>query len=96
MVQAVRDTYNFELINLYLPKESDRTEEVQTLDEFFAYCTENDIVSFSADKGTVTDEVIAYAEDAGMISYVFTVNDLDELEFDYTGDNIIIGTDFLR
>lgn len=96
MIQAVREAYDFQLVNLYLAEESKRAEGLQTLDEFFAYCTENDIVSFSADKGTITDEVVAYAREAGMIIYAFTVNDLSELTFDYTGEDIVIGTDFLR
>ena len=96
MIRAVKEIYPFELYNLYLAKENKRAEEIKTIDAFFEYCRENNISSLSMDKSVFTEEVKDAAAENNMICYVFTVNDLNDLQCDIDRSDIIIGTDFLR
>ena len=92
----MKEIYPFELYNLYLAKENKRAEEIKTIDAFFEYCRENNISSLSMDKSVFTEEVKDAAAENNMICYVFTVNDLNDLQCDIDRSDIIIGTDFLR
>ena len=95
MMQAVKDTYDFPLLNMYYAGDDVREESIYSPEQFINYCNENGIISFSTAKETYNDYNGAALKEAGLISYVFTVNDSDEAALMKSYGADVIGTDFL-
>ncbi len=95
MIRAIRDVYDFPFVNMYLARESEREPQIKEIDDFFRYCCNNRIFSFSTDKSRYEENVCNCARENKMISYVFGINQEDEITSFMREDNIVIGTDFL-
>lgn len=96
MISAVRDTYDFELYNLYLASEDKREADWLEIKGFINYCHENGISSFSVSSKVYDKEIAGLMDESDLICYVFTVNSISEEEkFRKLGVEIV-GTDFLR
>lgn len=96
MIQAIRDVYDFPIINLYLASEDKREPDWLDLGNFVKYCKDNGIISFSVSSTTYGADTAEILDVSGLVCYVFTVNDLhDEKRYREMGVEII-GTDFLR
>ena len=95
MITAVREVYNFPILNLYFNTDEKREKSIYNPKDFVKYCKKNGISSFSVSKETYTKEVAEVLDNSGLISYVFTIND-EEAEKDVRDIGAdIIGTDFL-
>lgn len=98
MVRAARECYDFPLINLYYDSDEKREDIISTPEKFVDYCKQENIISFSTAKEYYTEEAaeVLSGEDSGLISYIFTINDITEAELMKTRGADIIGTDFLK
>lgn len=96
MITAVREAYDFPLINLYYADIENRPTEFDTPTNFIKYCKENNITSFSTSSTTALSEDISLLLESELISYVFTINDESEAKVFLDMGVDIIGTDFLR
>lgn len=95
MIDIVKELYDFPLVNLYLPAQEKREDDLKNLDDFFQYCIQNNITSISTDKGTYSSDLNDYLDKLGIYCYVFTINDYSDAK-SFIDNNVIIGTDFLR
>ncbi|MCF0229350.1 MAG: hypothetical protein HUJ76_06615 [Parasporobacterium sp.] len=95
MIKAVKEVYDFKIINLYLQKEKKREEQLKNLDDYINYCKNNQITSFSVSVANYTPEVAEKMKDSGLISYVFTTDDISEADSIMSMGANIIGTNFL-
>lgn len=97
MIDAVRDTYDFTLYNLYFEKESVRQDELLKMEDYIAYCYANNISSFSTSNAIYRNEDLGKRmKDAGLIQYVFTVNDENAANELFDIGVSIVETDFLE
>ena len=97
MIKAVKEVYDFKIINLYWPSKADRKDKkIDTKEEFIEYCKENEISSLSTSLKTYKKEkdTIEYFKKKGVIVYVFTENDENEAK-DILKDVDVVGTDFI-
>lgn len=97
MIRACRDVYDFKILNLYWAAESQR--EFKKAASFISYCKKNGITSFSTSTGRFKEDSrsIEILIASGLISYVFTINDVSEYAdfmLEYPDVNCI-GTDLL-
>lgn len=91
-IRAVKEVYDFELLNLYFAEDAKREKALAQPLDFVQWCEENDITSFSTTPDRIEPELI----ESSLISYVFTVND-EELAKDLRSAGVsVIGTDFLE
>ncbi|SNU07944.1 Glycerophosphoryl diester phosphodiesterase family protein [Lachnospiraceae bacterium] len=95
MMKAVKETYDFPLLNMYYDSDDMREESIYSTEQFVQYCKDNNITSFSTAKETYNETIGAELKEAGLISYVFTVNSFDEADIIRSYGADIIGTDFL-
>ena len=96
MMRAVRETYDFPLLNLYFSSNSAREAALRTPEQFIRYCEDNGILSFSVSKRVYTEETAAALEQSDLISYVFTTNDRAEAKALRKRGADVVGSDFLR
>jgi glycerophosphoryl diester phosphodiesterase len=96
MIEAVKEVYDFKLFNLYFAADDVREERLWKIEDFIAYCKDNNIQSCSVASTVFTDEVATEFENSGLIIYVFTVNDEEKAKHFREIGASIIGTDFLR
>lgn len=97
MIKAVKEVYDFKIINLYWPSKADRKDKkIDTKEEFIEYCKKNEISSLSTSLKTYKKEkdTIEYFKKKGLIVYVFTENDENEAK-DILKDVDVVGTDFI-
>ena len=95
MMKAVKETYDFPILNMYYAADDVREESIYTTDQFIQYCKDNQIISFSTAKETYNETVGAELKKGGLISYVFTVDTFEEADLMRSYGADIIGTDFL-
>lgn len=96
MIDAVRAVYDFPLVNLYYDSDEKREKIIQDPEDFIQYCSDHQILSFSAAADTYTKEVSDILGNSDLISYVFTVNDEAQAQELFDRKTDIVGTDFLR
>ena len=96
MIRAVKEVYDFDLINLYLPREEKREEELKNLDNYILFCKENNISSFSVSTKNYTEEVAQKMKESNLISYVFTSDNKEEVKKIFDMGANIVGTNFLE
>lgn len=99
MIEAVKEVYDFQIINLYLADEEFRQENDPAwldIESFADYCNEQGITSFSISADRFTADIAEITSRKGLISYVFTCNDEGEAAQLRESGATIIGTDFLR
>lgn len=95
MIEAVKDTYDFKLINLYWASDDKREKQVYSKKDFVSYCKKNNITSLSVSITNYSNSFARYMKKNGIIIYVFTENDKKEAE------NILkiadlVGTDYIN
>lgn len=95
MIEAVKDTYDFKLINLYWASDDKREKQVYSKKDFVSYCKKNNITSLSVSISNYSNSFARYMKKNGIIIYVFTENDKKEAE------NILkiadlVGTDYIN
>ena len=96
MIRAVRETYDFPLMNLYFSSDSVREKALWTPKQFIRYCEKNGIISFSVSKRVYTEKVATELNKSDLIAYVFTTNDTGEAKALRKRGADVIGSDFLR
>lgn len=97
MIKAVKEVYDFPLINLYLPKSSVIEDALRDYDNFSSYCHANGITSFSTSIKIYNDQNIGEnMKNSGLIQYVFTINDEALAAQTIEKGASVIGTDFLE
>lgn len=98
MIKAVKEIYDFKIINLYWAEEKNRTDEkINTKEKFLNFCKENGISSLSTSTKTYKKEkdTIKFFKDNGLIVYVFTENDKEKAN-NYLKVVDLVGTDFIN
>lgn len=98
MIQAVKEVYNFKLINLYWSYKENRTDKkIDTKEEFLKYCINNSITSLSTSEKAFNENVsaIKYFRDNGLYVYLFTINDREQA-IEYLKSVDVVGTDFIN
>lgn len=95
MIKAVKECYNFKLINLYWANDDKREESIKTKEKFVKYCKNNGISSLSISTDNYTDEFGEYMKKNNMIVYVFTENDEDKAT-QILQNADLVGTDFIE
>ena len=97
MIKAVKDVYDFQIINLYWPSKDKRKDsKIDTKEEFVKYCREKGISGLSTSTETYKEEkeIIEYFKKNGLIVCVFTEND-DKKKKDILKNVDLIGVDFI-
>lgn len=97
MIKAVKDVYNFKIMNLYWANKDNRDDDlIRNKDSFLNYCKRNKILSLSTSVDTFNNdrETINYFKNNGMIVYVFTENN-KQLAEQYLKYVDVVGTDFI-
>lgn len=75
MIKAVKESYDFDIINLYWSAENKREKSIDTKEEFVEYCKKYGISSLSLSADRYTKEFGKYMKENDMIVYVFTEDD---------------------
>ena len=95
MLNAVKEVYDFPLINFYYNSNDKREGELCKPIDFIHYCDDNGVSSFSVSKDVYDQITAEELEKSTLMSFVFTVNDpAEEARIKAYGADII-GTDFL-
>lgn len=95
MLDAVKEVYDFPLINFYYNSNEKREGELCKPIDFIHYCDANGVSSFSVAKEVYDQQTAEALEKSTLMSFVFTVNDpAEEARINAYGADII-GTDFL-
>ena len=95
MLNAVKEVYDFPLINFYYNSNEKREGELCKPIDFIHYCDDNGVSSFSVAKDVYDQQTAQALEKSTLMSFVFTVNDpAEEARINAYGADII-GTDFL-
>lgn len=95
MIKAVKECYDFDIINLYWPKESKREEKINTKEKFAEYCKQNGITSLSVAADRYDDDFGKYMKKNNIIVYVFTENEESKAK-DILKSADLVGTDFIQ
>ena len=90
MITAVKEVYDFSLYNMAYNE-----DEFNTLEEFFSYCEQENIISYGFPTGRDRSEIEAFTNLSDMYCYVFTENDEDEAQKLFDKGVTIVGTDYL-
>ena len=94
MIAAIKEVYNFKLLNLYWS--GDKLEEgINTKEKFAEYCLKNNITSLSMSTANYSKELVTYMKGKGLIVYVFTENDDKKAKEMLVSGVDIVGTGFL-
>lgn len=94
MIDAVKEVYDFPLLNLYWSSDKTRQEKIYEKDDFLAYCEENGITSLSVSSTVWTEEWSQYMGEQ-LIIYVFTIDDEENAATVLKAADVV-GTNFLR
>lgn len=94
MIRAVKDCYNFNLINLYWATDEKREDVVKSKENFVKFCKNNSVNSLSIAKKRFSSEFGEFMRTNGLAVYVFTEND-DSLACELLQHADFVGTDFL-
>ena len=95
MLNAVKEVYDFPLINFYYNSNEKREGELCKPIDFIHYCDDNGVSSFSVAKDVYDQQTAQALEKSTLMSFVFTVNDpAEEARINAYGADII-GTDYL-
>ena len=95
MLNAVKEVYDFPLINFYYNSDEKREGELCKPIDFIHYCDANGVSSFSVAKEVYDQQTAEALEKSTLMSFVFTVNDpAEEARIKAYGADII-GTDYL-
>ena len=95
MLNAVKEVYDFPLINFYYNSNEKREGELCKPIDFIHYCDANGVSSFSTAKEFYDQQTAEALDKSTLMSFVFTVNDhAEEARIKAYGADII-GTDFL-
>ncbi len=97
MIEAVKSTYRFPIINLYwAPKPGRNDKKIDTREEFVKYCKDNNITSLSTSVRAYNEDkdIIKFFKDSGLIIYLFTENDKEKANT-YLQNVDLVGTDFI-
>ena len=94
MIKAVKDVYDFKLINMYCGAEENRDEQLRDLDNFIEFCKNENVLSISIKDTNYTKDIADKFHKNNLKVYVFTVNESDDI--DKYKDADILGTDFLH
>lgn len=95
MIKAIKECYDFDLINLYWAKKDKREEKIDTEKEFVEYCKKNGISSLSVDTTVYTKDFGEYMKKNNIILYVFTEND-EKAAGTILQTVDLVGTDFIN
>lgn len=95
MIKAVKECYDFDIINLYWPKKSKREEKINTKEKFAEYCKQNKITSLSVATNRYDDDFGKYMKKNNIIVYVFTENDESKAKGILENADLV-GTDFIQ
>lgn len=95
MIKAVKECYNFDIINLYWPEEDKREEQIDTKEEFVKYCKQQGITSLSVATNRYDEQFGNYMKENNMIVYVFTEND-ENVAKEILKSADLVGTDFIK
>lgn len=95
MIKAIKECYDFDLINLYWAKKDKREAKIDTEEEFAQYCKNNGISSLSVATDVYNNELGEYMEKNNIIVYVFTEND-KELAEKILQNADLVGTDYIK
>lgn len=95
MIKAVKECYDFDIINLYWPKKSKREEKINTKEKFAEYCKQNGITSLSVAADRYDDDFGKYMKKNNIIVYVFTENEESKAK-DILKNADLVGTDFIQ
>lgn len=95
MIKAVKECYDFDIINLYWAAKDKREEEINTKEEFVEYCKKYGISSLSLSASRYTEEFGEYMQKNNMIVYVFTEND-ENVAKEILKNADLVGTDFIK
>lgn len=95
MIKAVKECYDFDIINLYWPKKSKREEKINTKSKFAEYCKQNGITSVSLSSDVYTEAFGKYMQKNNIIVYVFTENEESKAK-DILKNADLVGTDFIQ
>ena len=94
MIKAVKEVYDFKLINLYWS--GDKLEKkINTKEKFVEYFLNNNVTSLSMSTSNYSKKLIKYMKEKGLITYVFTENDYSKAKEILDAGADIVGTDFL-
>ena len=97
MISAIRDVYDFKILNMYWNTKSKR--EFEEAEEFIEFCKRNGVSAFSTAKEFVKEDSqsVKALVDSGLIGYVYTINDSAEYEVFMSEYPFIdcVGTDLL-
>ena len=94
MIYAVKNVYDFKLLNLYYSDEI--ITESFTADDFISFCHEQGIQSYSCADSYFTVERFEKLKEGGLISYVFTVDDPERARVLNACGVDVIGSNTLR
>ena len=95
MIKAVKECYDFDIINLYWPKKNKREKSIDTKEEFAEYCKSNGITSLSVATDRYDDDFAKYMKKNNIIVYVFTENDESKAKSILEHADLV-GTDFIQ
>lgn len=95
MIKAVKECYDFKLINLYWAEDDKREEKIKTEEKFVKYCEENGITSLSISTDRFSDDFGEFMQENDMIVYVFTENNESKAK-DILKNADLVGTDFIQ
>lgn len=95
MIKAIKECYDFDIINLYWSAKDKREESIDTQEAFVEYCKKNGISSLSLSKDRYTEEFGKYMKENNMIVYVFTENNKNVAK-EILKSADLVGTDFIK
>ena len=94
MIRAVKEVYDFPLLNLYYSDEM--INDDFSPQDFIDYCKQEGVISYSCSDEYCTLDNTALLEDSGLISYVFTINDPERARVLLACGFDVVGADFVR
>ena len=95
MIKAVKECYDFKLINLYWAEEDKREGNIKTEEKFIKYCKDYGITSLSTSTDIFTEKLGRLMKKSNIIVYVFTENDENKSK-DILKNADLVGTDFIQ
>ncbi len=95
MIKAIKECYEFKLINLYWAEEDKREGKIKTEEKFIKYCKDYGITSLSTSTDIFTEKLGRLMKKSNIIVYVFTENDENKSK-DILKNADLVGTDFIQ
>jgi len=96
MVNAAKEVYDFQNINMYLADDDKRKGVLAELSSFIDYCHENQITSFSTSVKIYNANIASKMKESGLFAFVFTTDDEDVSKILLEMGADMVGTNFLE